>query len=89
MDTIKAPKRPCPFLNEEGLCDIHDTKPKVCRDYPFGPEGYKTCPHLEEPDPRKARRIKGDQTRDFQLMADTRHTLLRKLIEGRRGQFGC
>jgi Fe-S-cluster containining protein len=25
---------PCPFLGSDNLCNIHDTRPQICRDYP-------------------------------------------------------
>jgi Fe-S-cluster containining protein len=91
IDTVKNPKRSCPFFNEEGLCDIHDTKPRVCKDYPYGPKGHESCPHMEEHSPRfalQADRIKRSQDRDLLDMARNRDYLLRKLVEGRRGNFG-
>jgi Fe-S-cluster containining protein len=32
---IKFPHR-CPHLTSDNLCDIHNSKPKLCRDYPVG-----------------------------------------------------
>jgi Fe-S-cluster containining protein len=39
---------PCPFLFQQGerwLCKIHETKPEVCKTYPFSPEDR--FPHTE------------------------------------------
>lgn len=85
------PKQPCPFLfQESGMssCNIHNTKPKACRDAPAsydnrdqisGCEGYaKSNIYI-----RKL--IKKDQYRDFKKAFDNKGSLMAVLVSARRG----
>lgn len=85
------PKQPCPFLDENNLCSIYDTRPKVCRDYPLGYNGWDKCPSIAGcKNKRKAERIKRDQNRDLKRLtsSQSRNFLRRRHMEGRRGNFG-
>jgi len=92
LKTIQAPKQPCPFLDENNLCSIYETRPRVCADFPYGHDIWKPCPAWEKigyyKEQRKDRRAKKVQLKDFKDAHDNRHQLLKKIIEGRRGQFG-
>lgn len=85
IETVKAPKRPCPFLNQDGLCSIHNTKPRICRDYPLGYTGWKSCPYMNKSDvtERKARRLRKKQIRDLKDTLMNKTFLLKQLIEAR------
>lgn len=47
----------CPFLSRENTCSIHDTKPKVCRNFPLTAtkgqlaecDGVKKCGYVVDP----------------------------------------
>ena len=41
--SVLKPKRTCPFL-EDNLCQIHDTKPRTCKDAPKGFTRFDQCP---------------------------------------------
>jgi len=90
--TTFAPKQPCPFLGEDSLCGIHDTKPRACSDFPYGHDVWGPCPAWKEIEyrvnRRKHERVKRDQLKDFKDAHMNRNYLLKKIIEARRGQFG-
>ncbi len=45
METLRKPKRECPFLDLKGYsCKIYDTRPMICRDFPVGHDGtFQNC----------------------------------------------
>lgn len=77
-------KLQCPFLNDENLCSIYDTRPRICRDYPEGFNGYKSCPNLDHvPNEKKATKIKKLQINDFSTTYREQGYYFKKLVEAR------
>lgn len=67
--TTFNPKQPCPFLDKDNLCTIHDTKPRACKDAPIGNLTFKVCPVFDPNDipDRLRNRVRHDQEQDFKL----------------------
>jgi len=63
--TITAPKKPCPFL-QENLCSIHDTKPICCKDAPYGFNNFDVCPEWNNSMiDKRTKKIQARQHKDF------------------------
>jgi len=88
------PKQPCPFLGSENglaVCSIYETRPIVCRDFPYGRDIKTTtamsCAMYPEPhfilDRTICRQVKKRQFRDFKMAFDNRRQLLNILIVAR------
>jgi len=89
--TAFAPKQVCPFL-VGNLCNIWDTRPRACADFPHGHSVWKGCPAWEKIG--YARDLKADtrarkiQHRDFKTAHEGRDYLVMRVIEGRRTSNG-
>lgn len=86
-ETALAPKRSCPFL-VDNKCNIYDTRPRACADFPHGHDIWKPCPAWEEIDyhieNKKHLRTKVEQYQDFKKAHESRHHLIKRLFEMRR-----
>jgi len=65
--TITAPKKPCPFLGDDNLCSIHNTKPVCCKDAPASLTRFDVCKVWDKSfiNQKRLRKIKRRQDKDF------------------------
>jgi len=68
--TTFNPKQPCPFFSREadlGVCGIHETKPRICVDFPTSKPKETKCPIIASSiiSPAKSNCVQADQKRDF------------------------
>lgn len=81
--TTFSPKQPCPFL-DGNECDIHDTKPRACKDAPMGYESFPNCPAFIRQDDDTIRRIKEGQYTDFKRAWRNKEGLFKMLLKARK-----
>lgn len=88
--TAFNPKQACPFLKYDdnlSSCFIYQTRPRCCRNFPYGQEIVKECPGSSEIsfdlDPNISKNVKTEQYKDFKLAFDNRNIFLKIIIEGR------
>jgi len=90
--TALNPKQSCPFLSiqNNAKCDIHDTKPRACRDAPLSYKEFDNCPSFKELeiDSSIKNSITKKQHSDFYLAHINRAKLLNMLIIARRETDG-
>ena len=87
--TILGPeKKPCPFL-VDNLCGIHETKPAVCKDAPFGFTKFDACPvwKSEHINRKRLKKIQRRQAKDFNTCAAEFHHLFKIIVEAREWQL--
>ena len=81
--TARFPKRPCPFLTEDNLCSINDTKPGVCFDAPLGYKSFGVCPVFEKSPDGVVELIRNKQAEDFLMAKRHFESMMAKLVEAR------
>ena len=82
--TAFKPKQACPFLTKQNLCGIHETKPRACRDFPYGHQRIVECPAWGDVKYTATPRDVKAMRRDFKRAYDERHNIHRLLMEARR-----
>ena len=77
--TVTAPKKPCPFLDENNMCSIYETRPTCCKDAPFGFDKFDLCKAWNSSmiDERRIKNIRKRQDKDFRKCV----TYFKKLLE--------
>ena len=70
----------CPFLTKDNKCSIHDTKPRLCKDFPFNAPADKleACKGIGIGKPISRRKIEKILLEQFD---DLKHTLTDKFTE--------
>lgn len=79
-------QRYCPFLTDENKCSIHNTKPSVCKDAPFGYTEFKECPVFKKSSKKVVRKIIKKQIKDMSAAKKNFNTVMNILVEVRNWQ---
>lgn len=83
--TTFNPKQPCPFLNKQNLCDIHDVKPTTCKNFPLGRAKYPECviSQYRQLTADEFVELKQKLQKDFQKALDHKGRLIQALVLAR------